>query len=80
MNGSAKSSNVRAKDWSGPGLVYGKMNASVTVYSRANVPKVATVFSKRYSGRILYMTWSVAATYCHGECRAYLFVRGYSSS
>ena len=46
MNGRAKSSSDLKKDWSEVG-VSGKMNVSVTVYSRANVPKVATVFSKR---------------------------------
>lgn len=55
MNGKARSINDRKNDWSGVG-VSGKMNVSVTVYSSANVPKNATVFSKRYKGRILEKT------------------------
>jgi hypothetical protein len=41
MNGRARSSKERRNDWSARG-VYGKIKLSVTVYKRANVPKVAT--------------------------------------
>lgn len=52
MNGSAKSNRLFAKDWSGEG-VRGRMKVSVIVYSNANVPNVAVVFSNTYKGRIL---------------------------
>ena len=52
MNGRARSSSERKNDWSGVG-VRGKIKVSVTVYNSANVPRKATVFSKRYRGRIL---------------------------
>jgi hypothetical protein len=41
MKGRAKSSNDLKKDCSEVG-VRGRMNVSVTVYNKANVPKVAT--------------------------------------
>jgi hypothetical protein len=52
MKGSMRSSKDRKKDWSGVG-VSGMIMLSVTVYKSTKVPKVATVFSNRYSGRIL---------------------------
>jgi hypothetical protein len=45
MNGKARSRSDLRNDWSAVG-VSGKIKLSVTVYRRANVPKVATVFSK----------------------------------
>lgn len=52
MNGSARSKMVRHTGVPSVGNC-GMMKPSVTVYSSANVPNVATVFSKMYSGRIL---------------------------
>ena len=52
MNGSARSRIVRHTGVPGVGSC-GMMKLSVTVYNSANVPNVATVFSKTYSGRIL---------------------------
>ena len=52
MNGRARSSMLIAKLCFTP--EDGRMYVSVTLYSRAKVPKVATVFSKTYNGRILF--------------------------
>lgn len=46
MNGNARSNNERKKDWSRVVGTLGRMKLSVTEYSIANVPNVATVFSK----------------------------------
>jgi len=53
MKGRARSMSELKKDWSAVG-VCGKMKLSVTVYKSAKVPKVATVFSNMYMGRMLY--------------------------
>ena len=77
MNGSARSRRERRKDWSAVG-VRGKMKLSVIVYNSAKVPNVATVFSNRYSGRILKIS-----EYKHQRSTipdTYLSVVGYSSS
>jgi hypothetical protein len=53
MNGRARSRSERKNDCSYVAGMFGKMKLSVTEYSKANVPKVATVFSKTYTGLIL---------------------------
>lgn len=71
MKGSDRSRRDRKNDCSRVGTP-GRMKLSVTVYKRAKVPNVATVFSNTYSGRILCavqyvsdgLAWSSVARTC----------------